>query len=302
MSKQITTAGTPDDNVARFGNDLSLLRQRAGKSYGVIAKSRHFSKSAVYGACQGRHLPSAALVRAIVEECGDDPETWVARRNSLAKATASEAKGAIHRSSARDQGVDPPNPLDATTPAEYNAALDRLREWSGLTYRDIGVIAKEYPRPLAASTLCSALKRTTLPGRRIVTSFMRAVGLDDQQQAVWLEVWHALNARKQPARSVGAAFGDEPSESERPSEGVTPTSAAGDTTDSGQSVALIKQAPSRASSRNDAADEKRRGLRGVPRTSFDWSAMSAGQRAVVVAAILVMVLIMLYLMRPTSGG
>jgi transcriptional regulator with XRE-family HTH domain len=201
MPKQTRKPADPSTgSVAQFGYDLRMLRQHAKKSYAEIANNTYYSKSAVHGVDQGHQLPTRQLLMAFVKECGGDVEALLARRVEIAEEIKA-AKQSPRKATPRELGMAPPDPTEATTPAEFNDALKRLREWSGHTFRDIAKITKDYPRPAPASTLCNAFARGTLPARDLIESFLRAVDVDDTGQATWLQVWQALHDGK-PVRSL----------------------------------------------------------------------------------------------------
>ncbi|GAB3430279.1 helix-turn-helix domain-containing protein [Actinophytocola sediminis] len=62
-------------------------------------------------------------------------------------------------------------PASVSTPAEFTAALRTLREWSGLTYRQLEDKATALGTPLPVSTIASTSGRTTLPRERFIDSF-----------------------------------------------------------------------------------------------------------------------------------
>jgi transcriptional regulator with XRE-family HTH domain len=192
MPKQTRQPADPSTgDVAKFGYDVRQLRQQAGKTYTAIAAQTFYSKSAIHAVDQGHTLPSVSLLRAFVTECGGDPDEWQLRRDTIAAQLAA-AKGSLPKTNPREQHLPPPDPSTASTAADYNDALKRLREWSGMTYRQIEEITQHYPRRVAPSTLCAAFTRGTLPARDLVESFLRAIELDDEQQRGWLTAWQAI--------------------------------------------------------------------------------------------------------------
>ncbi|WP_431040760.1 helix-turn-helix domain-containing protein [Streptomyces sp. P1-3] len=98
---------------------------------------------------------------------------------------------------------EPPQPAQASTPAEYTAALRTLRLWSGLTYRQLEDKATAHTDALPASTIATTLGRATLPRERFVDAFTRACGLDEEEVRQWLE------ARRRIATPKPASTGDE---------------------------------------------------------------------------------------------
>jgi hypothetical protein len=196
MPKQIRKPADPGSGpVAEFGFELRQLRQTAGKSYTTIAKNTYYSKSAMHGVDQGHQLPSKGLLEKFVAECGGEPVQWLVRREQILQHIEA-TKQVPRKETPRALDMPAPDPTEATTPAEYNDALKRLREWSGHTFRDIEDITSEEGYPLRrapASTLCNAFQRGTLPTRDLVKSFLRAVEVSDDAQDMWLEVWQALH-------------------------------------------------------------------------------------------------------------
>jgi hypothetical protein len=95
----------------------------------------------------------------------------------------------------------PPDPDEATTPAEFVGALRGLREWSGLTYRQLAAKAASSGDVLPSSTVASALSRNTLPRHQVVMAFVRACGLDGAAAARWTAARDRLAAG--PVSSAG---------------------------------------------------------------------------------------------------
>jgi hypothetical protein len=78
-----------------------------------------------------------------------------------------------------------PDPAAAHTDAEFVAALQRLKAWSGRSYRDIQSQARRAGHHLPYSTAAGMLKRETLPRGEVVTAFVLGCGLDEQAAAAW---------------------------------------------------------------------------------------------------------------------
>ncbi|WP_165521927.1 XRE family transcriptional regulator [Micromonospora zingiberis] len=119
--------------------------------------------------------------------------------------------------------MSPPSPDDAATSAEFVAALRALREWSGLTYRQIAGNAAAAGEVLPSSTIAAALGRTTLPRQQVVAAFARACGLDGATTARWVAARNRIAAGSvgpEPtaspirAEATGAASSTEPSSTE----------------------------------------------------------------------------------------
>ncbi|MGW4201681.1 helix-turn-helix domain-containing protein [Streptomyces sp. NPDC004726] len=72
------------------------------------------------------------------------------------------------------------------TALKYVIALRGLRDWSGLTYRQLAERAEVHGESLPPSTLAAALHRVTVPRAELVAALVRAVGLDDAAVDCWL--------------------------------------------------------------------------------------------------------------------
>ncbi|MEW9534351.1 helix-turn-helix domain-containing protein [Microbispora sp. NPDC049125] len=92
----------------------------------------------------------------------------------------------------------PPEPESVSTAEEFVAALGRLRQWSGLTYRQLSAAAEAAGDVLPPSTMAGALGRTTLPKEEFVAAFARACGLDDAEAALWVAARKRLAAGPAP--------------------------------------------------------------------------------------------------------
>ncbi|TMR89558.1 hypothetical protein [Nonomuraea basaltis] len=86
-----------------------------------------------------------------------------------------------------------PDPAAAHTDAEFVAALQRLKAWSGRSYRDIQSHAQRAGHHLPYSTAAGMLRRQTLPRGEVVTAFVRGCGLDEQAAAAWSAVRKRLD-------------------------------------------------------------------------------------------------------------
>lgn len=116
-----------------------------------------------------------------------------------------------------------PDPEDARTAAEFVARLHALKEWSGLTYRELAQRAGAVGDVLPRSTVANMLSRSTLPREELVVAFVRACGSGPDGIDSWLRVRKELARRERQSTEVpeygadGAATGgavavDEPAE------------------------------------------------------------------------------------------
>jgi len=202
MPKQIRKPADPDDGpLAAFGFELRTLRQGTGLTYTAIAQKSYFSKSAMHAVDQGHHVPSATILKAFVTACGKDPRPWIERRAALLAELAASKDEAWEKISLRDRGLPAPAPATVATPGEFNDGLKRLREWSGMTYRQIEELSADTDERVAPSTLCGAFTRGTLPRRPLVAGFLKVIGLPETDQHDWLAAWQAIKDN-QPVRAA----------------------------------------------------------------------------------------------------
>ncbi|MFC8505902.1 helix-turn-helix domain-containing protein [Streptomyces sp. NPDC057411] len=92
-------------------------------------------------------------------------------------------------------GETPPDPRGARNPAEFIARLQQLKDWSGLTYRELSARAEALGDVLPRSTVANMLARTTLPREELLASFARACGLGPRETGEWKTVRKELAAR-----------------------------------------------------------------------------------------------------------
>ncbi|AGP54932.1 hypothetical protein [Streptomyces rapamycinicus] len=67
-----------------------------------------------------------------------------------------------------------PDPQGARNPGEFIAALQALKDWSRLTYRELAARADALGDVLPRSTVANMLARATLPREELVAAFVRA--------------------------------------------------------------------------------------------------------------------------------
>jgi hypothetical protein len=86
-------------------------------------------------------------------------------------------------------GSNSAQPHRAKTPAEFMLRLRQLKEWAGLTYRQIEIRSRRHGDCLARSTLAATLRRDALPREDFVRSLVRACGHDPDP---WIRVRREL--------------------------------------------------------------------------------------------------------------
>ncbi|MEU6370063.1 helix-turn-helix transcriptional regulator [Streptomyces sp. NPDC046931] len=93
-----------------------------------------------------------------------------------------------------------PDPLRARNARELVASMRQLKEWAGLTYRQLSARSERAGDVLPSSTLADTLSRSTMPRAEVLAAFVRACGCDRDEVAVWLSVrTHICEAVVSPA-------------------------------------------------------------------------------------------------------
>ncbi|WP_399889408.1 hypothetical protein ACGH7X_27520 [Streptomyces sp. BBFR51] len=94
----------------------------------------------------------------------------------------------------------PPVPPD-TGPADFVAALRRLKAWSGSSYRLLERRASEAGHVLPYSTAATMLGRDRLPRAELVVAFVAACGLRGEEAEAWPDARSriACGAPREPA-------------------------------------------------------------------------------------------------------
>ncbi|MGW0029199.1 helix-turn-helix domain-containing protein [Streptomyces sp. NPDC003314] len=96
-------------------------------------------------------------------------------------------------------GEHAPDPRGVRSPAEFLARLRALKDWSGLTYRELSARAEARGDVLPRSTVANMLSRTTLPREELLTAFVRACGTGP----AGLERWRAARRELTERRGYG---------------------------------------------------------------------------------------------------
>ncbi|MFC8264098.1 helix-turn-helix domain-containing protein [Streptomyces cinereoruber] len=142
-------------------------------------------------------------------------------------------------------GEHAPDPRGARSPAEFLACLQALKDWSGLTYRELSARAEARGDVLPRSTVANMLSRATLPREELLTAFVRACGTGPAALEEWRTVRRELEGRRgygdasdpgeavpeapdpegpDPAREQLPAPGEPPASGEPPAPGKLPAS------------------------------------------------------------------------------
>ncbi|BAU86191.1 hypothetical protein SLA_5310 [Streptomyces laurentii] len=109
------------------------------------------------------------------------------------------------------RGKSAPDARGARSPAEFIACLQALKDWSGLTYRQLSARAEARGDVLPRSTVANMLARTTVPRAELLAAFVRACGATPEAVAEWEAVRKELAVR---GRSEPPSPGAEPADGE----------------------------------------------------------------------------------------
>ncbi|MFE5618929.1 helix-turn-helix domain-containing protein [Streptomyces sp. NPDC056524] len=110
-----------------------------------------------------------------------------------------------------------PDPRGATDAASFLARLHALKDWSGLTYRELSARAEALGDVLPRSTVANMLARSTVPREELLTSFVRACGVAPGALEDWQSVRKELAVRGVYGGGGGGPEG--PADGEPESEG-----------------------------------------------------------------------------------
>ncbi|MFI0453214.1 peptidoglycan-binding protein [Actinomadura sp. 6N118] len=98
--------------------------------------------------------------------------------------------------------VPPPDPGAARTVPQFMECLRELKQWSGLTYRQLERQAIRRGRYLPHSTIAGALSRNRLPRRELLIDFVTACGCPPDEVARWTAARAALDAGANPSVAI----------------------------------------------------------------------------------------------------
>ncbi|MFD5102113.1 nSTAND1 domain-containing NTPase [Streptomyces albidochromogenes] len=93
MGRRETPVDPSAGPVQRFAFELRTLRQEAGGlTYREMARTAHYSVTALSQAAAGEQLPSLAVALAYARACGGDPADWERRWHAAAEETAARGR------------------------------------------------------------------------------------------------------------------------------------------------------------------------------------------------------------------
>lgn len=101
-----------------------------------------------------------------------------------------------------------PFPEDATTAAEFAAGMRAVKQWSGLSFRQLEQQARQHGTWLPRSSICDMLRRDSIPRPEALNTLMCAFGLPPGERERWLALREKVAAGMPTAmagsRSEGA--------------------------------------------------------------------------------------------------
>ncbi|MFE7550053.1 RICIN domain-containing protein [Streptomyces gardneri] len=101
-----------------------------------------------------------------------------------------------------------PDPREVRNAAEFVACLQALKDWSGLTYRELTARAEARGEILPRSTVANMLARATVPREELLVSFVRACGVGPDGMEEWQAVRKELAVRGVYGRADGGPAED----------------------------------------------------------------------------------------------
>ncbi len=110
----------------------------------------------------------------------------------------------------------PPDPAQARSSEEFVALLQTLKDWSGLTYRELTSRADAVGDVLPRSTVANMLGRSTVPREELVVAFVRACGCGPAATENWLRARKGLARRERQSVEVPEYGAGEPEPESEP--------------------------------------------------------------------------------------
>ncbi|MFG2112833.1 helix-turn-helix domain-containing protein [Streptomyces sp. NPDC048718] len=126
------------------------------------------------------------------------------------------------------RGESAPDARGARSPAEFIARLQALKDWSGLTYRQLSARAEARGDVLPRSTVANMLARTTVPRAELLATFVRACGATPEAAAEWEAIREDMARRARTESPPGTETGTgDPEGGDTPGEGGSGGTGAG---------------------------------------------------------------------------
>jgi hypothetical protein len=202
----------------RLNDELHALHRRAGLP-SVREMAREIGKgvaspSRVHDVFTKPRLPSWGLVELLVEHLagrvpGGRPKQEEVKRFHALWETAAMGDAAAYSVVADGIATDSDAAL-ATLGVEnqqqFREALNKLRLTRGLSLRELARASDDGTgRKLPVATLSVSLNKGALPAKQFVVAYLRACGLDQEAQQVWLRAWAVLKRQEDKGHGPEAA-------------------------------------------------------------------------------------------------
>ena len=153
--------------------------------------------------------PTSALSSDAVPQDGVAPRSAATRsveasntpRSSAARGDAVRDLAVRHLlESITSIDTSPPNPDSIETEIEFGSALQQLKQWSQMSFRQLEERSKDTASGwLPRSSAADMLRRSTLPRADLLWSFTSACGLPREDQERWEAARARLEQRRRPS-------------------------------------------------------------------------------------------------------
>lgn len=164
-----------------------LRRLRGAQTYRELAASTGLSIATLRTAAAGECLPTWKVTRAFVAACDGDEGTLRELWEDACTATGRPVPG--------NYAAEPPipRPGEVISAAQLIDMMKRLRMWAGhLSLTQLNERSGGFALP--PSTVSDTLRGQgqRLPSLRLVSAYVRACGLDDDQASAWEQAWQFI--------------------------------------------------------------------------------------------------------------
>jgi exopolysaccharide biosynthesis polyprenyl glycosylphosphotransferase len=170
--------------VARLAGELRRLRD--SRTYRELADITELSIATLQAATKGEKVPTWKVTHAFITACGGD--------EGMVQKLWEDARAAAGRPVPGDRPGPPPVPRagEVTSVAKLIAMMKQLRRWDGNpSFAQLNERSGGFHLP--PSTVSDMLRSQKLPRLELVSAYVRAFHLDEEQAAAWEQAWHELN-------------------------------------------------------------------------------------------------------------
>jgi DNA-binding XRE family transcriptional regulator len=174
--------------ISQLAAELRRVRNAAGLTYSELAAKTGLSVTTLRAAARGSRLPTWKVTRAFITACDGD------------KGTGWELWKDACRATGRPVPDEPPAKPPVPEPGEVMSApqliemMKRLLVWADSP--SLAKLNKLADGKLPTSTVNDMLRSERLPRLELMLAFVRACGLDEDQEAAWQNAWHLSKAQE----------------------------------------------------------------------------------------------------------